>query len=178
MGQKIRLSILDRFLTLWIFLAMAAGLCLGYIYPDIAKILDFFRLDTVSLPIAIGLLWMMYPVLAKVKYEELKKITKAGKMFGVSLLLNWVIGPAIMFLLAWLFLADLPAYREGIIIIGLARCIAMVLVWNMLARVIMNIVLSLLHSTQSFRCLCTRPLPIYILRYYHRCLLDHQQRHQ
>lgn len=134
MEQKIKLSLLDRFLTLWIFLAMAAGLGLGYIYPDIAKILDFFRLDTVSLPIAIGLLWMMYPVLAKVKYEELRKITKAGKMFGVSLLLNWVIGPAIMFLLAWLFLADLPAYREGIIIIGLARCIAMVLVWNMLAQ--------------------------------------------
>jgi ACR3 family arsenite transporter len=134
MDQKIKLSLLDRFLTLWIFLAMAAGLGLGYIYPNIAKILDFFRIDTVSLPIAIGLLWMMYPVLAKVKYEELKKITKAGRMFAVSLLLNWVIGPAVMFCLAWLFLADLPAYREGIIIIGLARCIAMVLVWNMLAQ--------------------------------------------
>ncbi|MGB9720617.1 MAG: ACR3 family arsenite efflux transporter, partial [bacterium] len=134
MEQKIKLSLLDRFLTLWIFLAMAIGLGIGYIYPDIAKILDFFRLDTVSLPIAIGLLWMMYPVLAKVRYEELKKITKAGKMFAVSLLLNWVIGPAIMFLLAWLFLPDLPAYREGVIIIGLARCIAMVLVWNMLAQ--------------------------------------------
>jgi ACR3 family arsenite transporter len=133
MNQKVKLSLLDRFLTLWIFLAMGFGILLGYIYPNIAKVLDFFRIDTVSLPIAIGLLWMMYPVLAKVKYEELKKVTRAWKLFGTSLVLNWVIGPIIMFVLAWIFLGNLPAYREGIIIIGLARCIAMVLIWNMLA---------------------------------------------
>jgi ACR3 family arsenite transporter len=128
-----QLSLLDRFLPLWIFLAMAVGVGLGYVFPGIATAFDALRIDTVSLPIAIGLLWMMYPVLAKVKYEELGKVATAWKMFSVSAVLNWIIGPAIMFVLAWVFLPDLPEYRTGLIIVGLARCIAMVLIWNMLA---------------------------------------------
>lgn len=128
-----RLSTLDRFLPAWIFLAMAIGVGLGYVYPNIATVFDSMRIDTVSLPIAVGLLWMMYPVLAKVKYEELGKVAKAWKQFSVSLVLNWLVGPILMFIVAWVFLPDLPDYRTGLILIGLARCIAMVLIWNMLA---------------------------------------------
>jgi ACR3 family arsenite transporter len=134
-GQVVgRLGLLDRFLPLWIFLTMALGVGLGRIWPDIADVLDALRIDTVSLPIAIGLLWMMYPVLTKVQYEKLNKVATAWKMFSVSLVLNWLIGPVIMFLLAWIFLPDMPEYRVGLIITGLARCIAMVLIWNLLAR--------------------------------------------
>ncbi len=129
-----RLSTLDRFLPVWIFVAMAVGITLGKLFPSLGPALDAIKLDTVSLPIAIGLLWMMYPVLAKVKYEKIQAIAGNWKMSGTSLLLNWVIGPAVMFILAWLLLPDHLEYRTGLIIVGLARCIAMVLMWNMLAR--------------------------------------------
>jgi arsenite transporter len=129
-----RLSLLDRYLPVWIFVAMAIGIALGRFVPQLAPALDSVKLDTVSLPIAIGLLWMMYPVLARVKYEKIPSIAGNWKMSGTSLLLNWVIGPALMFVLAWVLLPDHPAYRTGLIIVGLARCIAMVLIWNMLAR--------------------------------------------
>jgi arsenite transporter len=129
-----RLSLLDRYLPIWIFLAMAVGIGIGNLFPDIGETLDSIKLDTVSLPIAIGLLWMMYPVLAKVKYEKIPAFATDWKMSAVSLLLNWVIGPALMFILAWVMLPDHPEYRTGLIIVGLARCIAMVLIWNMLAK--------------------------------------------
>jgi ACR3 family arsenite transporter len=128
-----KLSALDRLLPLWIFAAMALGLGLGRVWPGIGPALDHVRLDTVSLPIAVGLLWMMYPVLAKVKYSKLSRLTTRGKLIGTSLVFNWIVGPILMFALAWLFLPDLPHYRTGLILIGLARCIAMVLIWNMLA---------------------------------------------
>lgn len=128
-----QLSLLDRFLPLWIFAAMTLGIAIGKLFPDIGETLDKIKLDTVSLPIAIGLLWMMYPVLAKVKYEKIPAIAGNWKMSGTSLLLNWVVGPALMFALAWVLLPDHPEYRTGLIIVGLARCIAMVLIWNMLA---------------------------------------------
>jgi ACR3 family arsenite transporter len=116
---------------------MALGIAIGYFFPSVAGTLDSYRLDTVSLPIAIGLLVMMYPPLAKVKYEELHQLLHAKdatKIFGTSLVLNWIIGPLLMFGLAWIFLPDLPEFRMGIIMVGLARCIAMVLVWNQLAE--------------------------------------------
>ena len=127
------LGIISKFLTLWILLAMACGIILGAVYPQVAATLDAVRVEQVSLPIAIGLIWMMYPPLAGVKYEELSKMKKQGKALSTSIIQNWVIGPVLMFALAWLFLPDLPEYRIGLIIIGLARCIAMVLVWNQMA---------------------------------------------
>ncbi len=128
-----RLSTLDRFLPVWIFAAMAIGLLLGRLFPDLGVALDRVQLAGVSVPIGIGLLWMMYPVLAKVRYETIGPHLRDTKLLGTSLLLNWVIGPILMLALAWIFLPDLPAYRNGLVLIGLARCIAMVLIWNSLA---------------------------------------------
>lgn len=128
-----RLSMLDRLLPVWIGLAMVLGLALGALVPGLDDALDSLRVGTVSLPIAIGLLLMMYPVLARVRYEEIGHIAGERRLMLTSLALNWVVGPALMFALAWLFLADHPAYRTGLIIVGLARCIAMVLIWTDLA---------------------------------------------
>jgi arsenite transporter len=129
-----RLSTLDRFLPVWIVAAMVAGLALGRLVPGLDDALDRVKIDTVSLPIAAGLLLMMYPVLAKVRYTQLGEVTADRRMLWASLGLNWLVGPALMFALAWLLLPDLPEYRTGLIIVGLARCIAMVLIWNDLAR--------------------------------------------
>lgn len=128
-----RLSRLDRLLPLWIGLSIAAGLGLGALVPDLDEALDDLRVGTVSLPIALGLILMMYPVLAKVRYEQLARLRADGRFFALSLALSWLLAPAVMFALAWAFLADQPAYRTGVIIVGFAPCIAMVLVWNELA---------------------------------------------
>ncbi|MFJ6133043.1 ACR3 family arsenite efflux transporter [Janibacter terrae] len=128
-----RLSTLDRWLPLWIGLAMVAGLLLGRLVPGLGGALSAIEVDGISLPIAIGLLVMMYPVLAKVRYDRLDTVTSDRRLLGSSLVLNWLVGPALMFALAWLMLPDLPEYRTGLIIVGLARCIAMVIIWNDLA---------------------------------------------
>jgi len=128
-----RLSFLDRFLPVWIGVAMVAGLAFGRLVPGLQGVLDAVKVDGVSLPIALGLLLMMYPVLAKVRYDKLDTVTRDKRTMVLSLVLNWVLGPALMFALAWVFLADLPEYRTGLIVVGLARCIAMVIIWNDLA---------------------------------------------
>jgi arsenite transporter len=128
-----RLSVLDRFLPVWIAAAMAVGLLAGRAIPGLGRGLDAVKIDGISLPIAVGLLVMMYPVLAKVRYDRLDTVTRDRRLLIPSLVLNWVVGPAVMFALAWILLPDLPAYRTGLIIVGLARCIAMVIIWNDLA---------------------------------------------
>ena len=134
---KPQLSMLSKFLTVWIFIAMAFGIAIGYIYPKISSDIGALSIGTTSIPIAIGLILMMYPPLARVRYEDLKKVvtSKGSKtMLAESLTLNWVIGPLLMFVLAWVFLGAYPDLRNGIILIGIARCIAMVIVWNNLAE--------------------------------------------
>lgn len=149
-----RLSVVDRLLPVWIGGAMALGLLFGRLLPGLGAYLDSMKLDTVSLPIAVGLLWMMYPVLAKVRYGELHTLRTRGKLFATSLALNWIAGPVLMFVLAWVFLPDLPHYRTGLVLIGLARCIAMVLIWNMLARGSNELAAVLVALNSLFQILC------------------------